>query len=95
MTKLYAKIYYDGRNSIHPIRDVAEEDAKFFIDNGIMISIEELAGDIIIYGCPSKDVSEESEIIVFANGRSCIEVMSDLANQCREIIKTGLWKDYM
>lgn len=95
MTKLYAKIYHRHGSDIRPIMDVAEEDAKFFTKNGILISIEELAGDIIVYGCPSNDKTEESEVIVFANGRPCIEVMAELAERYREVIKDGLWKDYM
>ena len=95
MTKLYAKVYHDGKVLIHQIKDVAEEDAKFFVQNNILISIEELAGDIIVYGCPRADELEESELIVFANGRPSIEVLAELAEECRHHIKQGLWSDYL
>ncbi len=59
------------------------EDEQYFKQHNIKVSLEELGGDIIAYGCHYEDKTEESEVIVFANGRSCEEVMHELVERCR------------
>jgi hypothetical protein len=46
--------------------------------------MEELNGEIIVYGCPYSDVSEESEVIVFAKNRPCEETLSELVSECKK-----------
>ena len=94
MTKFNATLYTNGRKIEIPMNSITEEDAKFFEENNIAVSIEGLRGEIIVYGCPAEDIYEDSEVIIFAKDRPCIEVMSELAEECRQAIKLGLWKDY-
>ena len=102
MTKFNATLYTNGRKIEIPMNSITEEDAKFFEENNIAVSIEYLRGEIIeylrgeiiVYGCPAEDIYEESEVIIFAKGRPGVEVMSELAEECRQAIKLGLWKDY-
>ena len=79
------QVYYYNHNGpkIIDIQNICESDAEFFGRNKIKVSMEELAGEIIVYGCPFTDESEESEVIVFSSGRNCIDTMSDLADECR------------
>ena len=67
------------------IRNVYKEDAEYFLENDIKVSMEYLAGDYIVYGCPYADESEESEVTIFAMGRSCEDTLHDLAETCRRI----------
>lgn len=79
-------VHIYGNNGSCKLVDIANifpEDQKYFEDNGIKVSIEELKEEIILYGCPYSDDSEESEVIVFANGRSCEEALSELAHLCK------------
>lgn len=75
-------VHYFNHNGEHLIecKNVDPDDAKFFRDNNIKVSMEELNGEIIVYGCPYSDASEESEVIVFANGRTCEETLNELKN---------------
>lgn len=78
-------VYYYNQNGqrLLDITNIRPEDAKFFQDNHIKVSMEELNGEIIVYGCPYSDISEESEVIVFANSNSCEHTMSELAAECK------------
>ena len=46
--------------------------------------MEELNGEIIVYGCPYSDESEESEVIVFAENRPCEDTLHELMELCKE-----------
>jgi hypothetical protein len=78
--------HYFNHNGEHLINvvNIAPEDAQYFNDNDIKVSMEELNGEIIVYGCPYDDASEESEIIVFSSGKSCEETLAELAQACKE-----------
>lgn len=96
----YPKIYWESPNSpkkfqvtffIPPfgkkekrdVIDIAVDDAKWFTDNNVEVSMEELGHMAIVYATPpGKD--EEDEIMVVSNGRSCMETMADLRNQCEK-----------
>jgi hypothetical protein len=79
-------VHYYNQNGeqLLNITNIRTEDAQFFQDNGIKVSMEELNGEIIVYGCPYSDTSEESEVIVFAGGNSCEYTMSELVSKCKE-----------
>lgn len=67
------------------VRNVSEEDAEYFKENNIKVSMETLTtGDIVVYGCPYSDKSEESEVMVFAGNKSAVETFSILAQSCKE-----------
>lgn len=77
--------YFDYKGEhIIDCANVLPEDAEFFERNDIKVSTEELRGQFIVYGCPYSDESEESEVIVFSNSRSCEETLSELAAECRK-----------
>lgn len=78
------RVYYyrDGQHIIDCV-NVRPEDVAYFESNDIKVSMEELNNEFIVYGCPFSDDSEESEVIVFANGRSCEDTMAELAVECR------------
>ena len=80
------KVHYFNRNGSHLINcnKVYDDDKKFFQDNDIKVSMEELNGEIIVYGCPYSDESEESEVIVFAKNRPCDDTLHELMELCKE-----------
>jgi hypothetical protein len=79
-------VHYYNRNGeqIIDCKNVCPNDVEFFRKNDIKVSMEELNGEIIVYGCPYSDVSEESEVIVFAKNRSCEETLSELVSECKQ-----------
>ena len=81
------KAHYFNRNGeqIIDIVKVRPEDAAFFERNNIKVSMEDLSGiGIIVYGCPYDDMSEESEVIVFANNQKFEDAMTELVNECKQ-----------
>ena len=79
-------VHYFNHNGEHIIDcvNVFDFDKKFFREQDIKVSMEELNGEIIVYGCPYSDETEESEVIVFANGKSCQDALKELAELCKE-----------
>jgi hypothetical protein len=75
--------YSNSGEKVIYIRNIDKADADYFRANKIKISMEEMDGEFITYACPYSDDSEESELIEFANGRSCQEIMSVLAEESR------------
>ena len=74
---------YNGEHLIDCV-NVYDADKKFFCDNNIKVSMEELNGEIIVYGCPYSDESEESEVIVFAKNKSCEDALNELMESCKQ-----------
>lgn len=77
----------NGRHKLIECPNVYPEDLDYFIDNNIKVSMEELAGEFIVYGCPCEDDSEESEIMVLARRRSCEETLAELAALCQSTFR--------
>lgn len=94
-SKFFIRIYHNGIRSITPISNIRKKDANFFLKNNIMVSVEELGGDIVTYATPWEDRSEELEVIVFSQGRNAKETFAELAESAREAIASGLWKDFV
>lgn len=76
----------DGRMSTIDIGNIYPEDVDYFIENDIVVSIEEdiTPDNFILYACPAEDLDEESEIIVFSSGRSCEESMKELRQKSEQ-----------
>lgn len=75
----------NGRMSELDMTNIYPEDVRFFVEMDIQVSIEELpTGQFIVYACPRDDESEESEVMVFDNGRSCQETMKALREECEK-----------
>jgi len=86
--KMYQAPYY-GRVEYIQMSNIEQEDISFFKNHDIMVSIEEVLGEIIVYGCPASDDSEESEIMVIANSRSCQDTMKELREKCEKAFILG------
>lgn len=86
-TKFKALLFTNRGQQWITVRHINEGDADYFRKNNIKVSMEELNGDFIVYACPYSDTSEETEIIVLANGRACEQVLHELANEA--IVKFG------
>lgn len=85
------KVHYFNQNGEHLIdcTNINPEDADYFKTNEIKVSMEQLREEIIVYGCPYSDKSEESEVIVFSNNRSCKDTMAELAYECKQKFLLG------
>lgn len=83
---MFDVLFYNRNGSkLMTITEINEEDAKYFQDNNIIVSMEDVNGTIVIYGCPEEDETEESEVIVLANrGQSCKDAMSELVELCKK-----------
>lgn len=76
----------NGHMRMIEMSNIYQEEIDFFTDNDIMVSLEELTtGAIVAYACPRDDESEESEVMVFDNGRSCQETMKALREECEKV----------
>ena len=80
------KVHLFDKNgeTVLDIYNVFDEDAEFFESNNVKVSMEVLNGEFIVYACPYEDESEESEIIEFAETRSCHDTLHALAEHYRE-----------
>lgn len=79
----------NGHKEIINITKVYPEDEAFFFENGIIISMEELGGDFVVYadtGFENEDGDPE-EFIEIACGRSCEDVLKSLRVLCEESLK--------
>ena len=75
--------FSDGEEEIFDCHDITPTAENYFKTNNIKVSLEELNPvGIIVYGCPYTDTSEESEVVVFAGGRDCMETMDELMIEC-------------
>lgn len=74
--------YDTNGETILTMQTIEDEIANFFKQNDIKVSMENLNGQFIVYGCPYSDTSEESEVIVFAGTKSCKDTLAELAKQC-------------
>lgn len=81
--------HYFNQNGEHLVKivNIQEKDANFFKKNGIKVSIEKLNDEFVLYGCPYKDQSEESEVIVFAKSLNGFEPFQELALECSKNFK--------
>jgi len=75
----------NGRMREIEMSNIYQEDIDFFTENDIMVSLEELTtGDVVAYACPRSDLSEESEVMVFAGKRNCQDTMKALRKECEK-----------
>jgi hypothetical protein len=73
----------DGRTEVVTITKVHADDAKWFKDNRVAVSMEDIGGDYAIYADTGKELDgEPDEFIEIANGRSCEETLKSLRKQC-------------
>lgn len=79
-------IYIQPRGDVRQvdIHNVYPGDQQFFEEHDIIVSMEELRGEYIVYGYMAGTDPEETEQIVFANGRSCEETLHELVELCKQ-----------
>jgi len=79
----------NGRARVIDMTLINDEDEKFFVENGYVISMEELTtGDIVVYVHPL-NLDEEDEVMVFDRGRGCPEVMKELREICEKTFENA------
>lgn len=66
------------------MRNIYEKDIEYFKSNDIVVSLEDIGNDIVVYACPRDDLDEESEVMELSRGRSCQETMKSLREKCEE-----------
>lgn len=79
-----------GRQEVVDITNVNKEDEEFFNTNNIVISMEEVGGDFVVYadtGYENEDGDPE-EFIEIAQGRSCEDVLNALRISCEEFLSS-------
>ena len=73
----------DGRKLRTLIKNVWYEDARYFLDNGVIISMEEIGeNNYAVYGNWNGD--EEDEVIILSGGRSCEDTLAELRQTIEE-----------
>lgn len=97
--ELKATVYVRPNADKHTVsvNNVYEDDARFFIDNGIELSFEQIDGmsngvetkddhEFVVYACiPSNDDEDDTnELLVLAQGRSCEDTLKELRNICED-----------
>lgn len=75
-----------GRSEVIEVTKVRPEDEAYFVQNNIQISMEQLAGETIVYADigQTDDEGEPVELIEFAGTRSCEETLAALRKACEE-----------
>lgn len=73
----------NGKSVEHEIRNVTPDDARWFNDNNIKVSMEELmTGEFVIYGCKVGTPEENECIYIVPKNQTCIEAMGKLRKLC-------------
>lgn len=87
----------NGRTEVIEVTNVYPEDAAYFVENNIHISMEQLAGETIVYADigQTDDEGEPVELIEFAGTRSCEDTLAALRKACEEggMSKEVKWRD--
>lgn len=78
----------NGNTEVIDMRNIKDEDAKYFEENDIDVSMEEIGNGFAVYadiGVTDED-GEPDEILVLSNGKTCEETMSKLRQECEAAI---------
>ena len=74
-----------GKKQTVEIKNILEEDEVFFKQFGVILSMEQLQTEFVVYGrLPHQE--DDDEIIVFAHERPCEETLNELANELRMLV---------
>lgn len=72
----------DGRKLRTMITNVRHEDARYFRDNGVIISMEETDNEFIVYG--DWPGNPYDKVIFLSGGRSCEDTLAELRQTIEE-----------
>lgn len=79
-----------GHNEEITVRNVRPEDAAWFEQHNIKISMEEdiLPGHMILYADIGRtdEEGEPDEVIMFSRGAACIEALAELRRECEKAL---------
>ena len=79
----------NGEQHVIQVTDVTDEDAAWFIENKIIISMEELSsGAKVVYG--KFGVNEHQECLVISMNKTCKSMLSELRSIVQTEISNGL-----
>lgn len=82
----------NGKQTVRTITKINEEDARFFQDNNLEVSMEELAtGQFVIYSTTGKIIEDEEDEVLYLvpEGQSCPDAMHALVNLVKMEINGG------
>lgn len=80
----------NGNTSVIEVTNILPEDEAWFKFNNVKVSMEEVAGQFVLYGdCGvTNEYGEPAECIVFSSGRA-VEDFYELRLACEEMINKG------
>lgn len=77
----------NGRTEVIDLRNINDDDAKWFEQNNVAVSMEEIGGQFAVYGDVGRmHEGEPDEVLVLSQGRDCFETMAQLRIECQEAI---------
>ena len=81
----------NGAQEVLNITKIHPEDEQFFTESGVVISMEDIGGDFVVYADTGviNEEGEPEEFIEIAQGRSCEDVLKALRVSC-EVFFSGL-----
>lgn len=87
--KLHIRPY--GHTKVVTVTEILDEDAKWFKDNNVKVSMEDIGNDFVVFGDVGLKIDndpdeEPDEAIVYARGRSAKETFTELRNLCAEML---------
>lgn len=77
-----------GQTEVIDLLNIHDEDAKWFEENNVSVSIESTGTDIIVYGDVGlvNEDGEPEEIIIFSGTDDCYTTMTRLRVQCKKVM---------
>lgn len=76
-----------GRQEVTEITKVKPEDAAWFAENRVKVSVEDIGGQFAVYADIGRVVDDEpDEVLVLSRGMSCEDTMSQLRKECEEAL---------
>lgn len=78
----------DGRTETIDCPNVYPDDAQFFRDNNIHVSMEDIGDQFAVYADTGRVDSdgEPDELIELSGRRSCEETLAALCSQCKQVL---------
>lgn len=77
----------DGRKEVIRVHNVHPEDAQWFEEHGVAVSMEDIGGMFAVYGDIGRELDgEPDEIIVLSQGMNCEGTLAKLRKECEEAL---------
>lgn len=73
----------NGRAEVIDLVNIKREDAQWFEQNNVAVSMEDIGGQFAVYGDIGRlSEDEPDEVLVLSKGRDCFETMAELRSEC-------------